>query len=266
MPEAAFSALPLGGCHPLEVAFTNETPAAQVGTCAWVFGDGGTGSNPAAGFNYNYANPGLYSVTLTVTSPEGCVTTVSHPNYIVVTPAPLATFELFPNPTSVEEPTVIFSATDPNAITWDWTIVGLDSSHTEKEFSFEFPHVLGDTYEVCLHVTDQWGCEDTQCQTIEVKDPLLVFVPNSFTPNGDGVNDWFFANLVGDDPNAFQLYIFDRWGEKVFESTDRSLAWSGTMMNGGGELLPVGVYAWRLITKLEDGGRKEYMGHVTLLK
>jgi gliding motility-associated-like protein len=265
MPEPAFSALPLGGCHPLQVEFTNSTPVAQIGTCDWDLGDGSSSSNTAATFGHNYANPGLYDVTLTVTSPEGCVTTISHNNYIQVTPAPLATFDPFPNPTSVEEPTVIFSATDPHAISWNWTIQGLDSSHTEQEFSFDFPNVLGDTYEVCLHVTDQWGCEDDQCQTIVVKDPLLLFVPNSFTPNGDGVNDWFMPSLVGDDPNAFKMYIYDRWGEKVYESSDRDNAWIGTMMNASGDLLPTGVYAWRLLTKLDGGGKKEFMGHVTLL-
>lgn len=266
MPEAAFSALPLGGCDDLEVTFANETPAAQVGTCDWSFGDGGSGSNTSASFTYTYNNPGVYDVSLTVTSPEGCVTTVSTNNYIQVTPAPFATFDPFPNPTSVEAPTVVFTATDPYAITWAWTIEGLDSTQNQQEFSFDFPDVLGDVYEVCLHVTDQWGCEDTQCQDIEVRDPLLVFVPNSFSPNGDGVNDWFFPSIIGDDPTAFHMYIYDRWGEKVYESTDRNNVWIGTMMNSGGELLPNGVYAWRLLTKLDEGGKKEFMGHVTLVK
>jgi len=264
MPETAFSGTPLAGCNPLNVQFTNNTPADQVGSCDWSFGDGESGGNTGT-FAHTYNDPGAYTVTLAVTSPEGCVTEVVKPNMVEVTPAPLATFLPYPNPATVESPTVLFTATDPQAITWNWIIEGLDTLNV-PEFSFDFPDVLGDTYEVCLTVTDIWGCTDTQCQEIVVKDPLLVFLPNSFTPNGDGVNDFFYANLVGDDPSAYKMYVYDRWGGKVFESTDRYNVWNGTYMNRSGELLPEGVYAWRLLTRLDGGGRKEYMGHVTLLK
>ena len=264
MPEAAFSATPLAGCDPLDVQFSNNTPAGQTGTCDWTFGDGDSGTNTGV-FTHTYDDPGIYSVIMTVTSPEGCVTVENKPNLIEVTPAPLATFIPYPNPTTVEAPTVLFTATDPQAVQWTWIITGMDTM-TVPEFSFDFPNVLGDTYEVCLTVVDIWGCTDTQCQDIVVKDPLLVFIPNSFTPNGDGVNDYFYPNIVGDDATAYKMYIYDRWGGKVFESSDRYNVWAGTYMNKGGDLLPEGVYAWRLLTRLAGGGRKEYMGHVTLLK
>ncbi len=264
MPEVAFSVDPPAGCHALEVQFSNDTPPGQTGTAVWDFGDA-TGGNDVGTFTHTYANPGVYDVTLTITSPEGCVITVTEQDMVHVTPAPLATFTAYPNPAPVENPTVLFSATDALALQWEWIIEGLDTIG-EPEFGFDFPNVLGDTYEVCLTVTDQWGCDDTQCQNVIIKDPLLVFVPNSFTPNGDGVNDRFNASIVGSDPEDYHLTVFDRWGGKVFDSSDLFEGWTGAFMNGGDDVLPTGVYAWRLITRLDDGGRKEYLGHVTLLK
>ncbi|MBL7962699.1 MAG: gliding motility-associated C-terminal domain-containing protein [Flavobacteriales bacterium] len=264
MPEVAFTAEPLAGCAPLDVYFDNQTPPAHVGQCAWSFGNGSSGTN-TGDFNFIYGAPGHFTVTLTVTSPEGCVTTLTKPQYILVQPPPQATFTAYPNPATVDNNNVSLASTDPLAVQWAWDIGGLDSAFT-RNVLHPFPNVLGGEYEVCLTVWDIYGCEDTECQTVIVKNPLAVYVPNAFSPNGDGVNDDFYPLVSGNDEKQFKLYVFDRWGSMIFESTDQYERWNGGYRNSG-EVLPNGVYVWRLITMPEDGGgRKEYTGHVTLIK
>ncbi len=265
MPEVAFAADPLAGCEPLVVTFENNTPTAQIGTLDWSFGDGQNGSTTGS-FDHTYSDAGVYDVSLTVTSPEGCVATVAVADLITVSAAPTAAFDVSPNPATTANSTVLFTAMDPVAVQWDWTIADLGTSD-ENQFQFEFPDVVGGEYEICLTTTDTYGCTATQCETLVVKAPLFVYVPNAFTPNGDGTNDQFHATIFGSDPLAYHLYIYDRWGGKVFESTDMLNVWTGAYMNNGGEPLPEGVYAWRLLTQPEEGGgKKEFMGHVSLLK
>jgi len=116
-----------------------------------------------------------------------------------------------------------------------------------------------------LTVEDQYGCSAFSCDELVVVDPL-IFVPNAFTADGDGINDGFLPVIVDADPAVHELYIFDRWGGLVFESFDPATPWFGARDNSG-ELLPEGVYVWRLITKgIGDVERKEYLGHVTLLR
>lgn len=99
-----------------------------------------------------------------------------------------------------------------------------------------------------------------------VDDVLIVHVPNAFTPNGDGFNDTFEPVLVGADTDDFGFWIFDRWGEVVFEAREPGLVWNGAM-KGTGDLLPDGVYAWRMIVRdAFSADRREYFGHVTLMK
>ncbi len=264
LPVIAFSAMPVEGCDPLNVQFMNQTDPQFIGTCAWDFGDGTTGSN-CAPFFHGFSNPGTYTVSLTVTTPQGCVDVLTQTDLVHVTPAPEATFTANPNPASVEQSTVLLTATDPNAVAWNWTIGDLGTS-TDQEVGFEFPNTLGGVYLVCLEVLDQWGCYDQQCRNIIVKDPLQVFVPNSFTPNGDGTNDVFFASVAGYDQEVQELLVFDRWGELIYDSQKFSEGWNGAYQNSG-DVLPTGVYVWKLRVKAADSGeRKEYIGSVTLLK
>jgi gliding motility-associated-like protein len=93
---------------------------------------------------------------------------------------------------------------------------------------------------------------------------LTVHIPNSFTPNGDGVND-VFAPVVRDAvPGSYRLTIFDRWGQEQFTSTDTALGWDG---NIGGTAAKQDVYVWRLeVLGVRNTETQERIGHVTLLR
>ncbi|NCP45110.1 MAG: gliding motility-associated C-terminal domain-containing protein, partial [Flavobacteriales bacterium] len=95
-------------------------------------------------------------------------------------------------------------------------------------------------------------------------DIFLFYIPNSFTPNDDGTNDVFRAYGEGIDLSNFKMYVFDRWGEKIFETDDITDGWDGTYR---GSPVANGVYVWRIETKeLFVNKRHEIMGHVNLFR
>ena len=123
-----------------------------------------------------------------------------------------------------------------------------------------------DEYEVCLTAFNDNNCSNYICHTVVVEDELLIYVPNSFTPDGDGTNDWFgprFSIAVAN----FNLMIFDRWGGVVFETDSPYEPWTGTYKNNGGDVMKDGVYAWKLkVQDINTGLNRELFGHVTLVK
>jgi len=104
---------------------------------------------------------------------------------------------------------------------------------------------------------------------IEVKYDFAIYIPNSFTPNGDDLNDTFGPIGIGvkNTPNTYSMKIFNRWGQLVFETTDFFNRWNGTPSNiNGGEISPNGVYSY--VIELEDvlGKKHKYVGIVNVLR
>ncbi|MBK9194101.1 MAG: gliding motility-associated C-terminal domain-containing protein [Flavobacteriales bacterium] len=263
MLPIAFTLGPSMGCAPLVVDIQGVFDASLVVGAAWTFGDGSTGSGNDV--QHTYTQQGLFAVELTVTDMNGCITTSIQPGAVIVTPPPSALFIIDPQPASTNNPLVNFNALESGHYQFAWTINGDTASGIST--TYFFPIGIGNAYDVCLTVTDTaYGCESTFCDQAIVDDDLDVFVPNAFTPDGDGTNDLFLPMLVGAVPEDFTLSIFDRWGSVVFSSTILGEAWNGGFLNSG-EALKEDVYVWRI--KAHDrftALRKEWIGHVTLLK
>lgn len=269
IPTPDFTNTPDSGCYDLEVDFTNLTDTASMASSFWTFGDGGT--SIAQDPIHIFTTPGVYDVTLAVTSPDGCVGDTTFQQLITVFDHPVADFTMTPQPTDVFQTNILFlDASTSDVVAWDWTFgwFGVIGTSTEQYPVQHFPDQEPNEYPVELIVTNNHGCQDTLLKTVVIDPYFQVFVPNTFTPDGDGFNDWFLPVLQDHDVTQYHLYIYDRWGEKIFESSDYTNPWIGTYMNQGGELLPQGVYAWRLITapSYDQKVRKEYFGHITLLK
>lgn len=95
---------------------------------------------------------------------------------------------------------------------------------------------------------------------------LNVFIPNAFTPNGDGYNDVFRPTISGPDLDFYELSILDRNGDEVFSSKDPSVVWDGTTMGGSYVTSPM-IYIYLLkIKSVEDRGVKIYRGHITMIR
>ncbi len=119
-------------------------------------------------------------------------------------------------------------------------------------------------YTICLKATDALTkCVDSTCNTIIYKPEWNVYVPNAFTPNMDALNETFKAkgrNLI-----EFNMMIFDRWGNKIFESNDMEKGWDG-IIKGNTEMAPQGVYVWKISCRDILKTQHQYIALVTLLK
>ena len=265
VPVISFIVDPDSGCDPLTVRFTNTTDSALVGgSCVWDLGDQSAQVSECGSFSHEYVQSGWYNVRLTITSPQGCTDHYMKQGAVLVEAAPKATMNWAPDVVTEEQHELLFTADDPHASRFVWTLDG-DTMSTQRQFGHDFPHVLGGDHRICLAVADRYGCADTACNTVQVIIPAL-FVPTSFTPNGDGYNEVFIP--VGHDmvEGEHELMIFDRWGQLVFDSVDPEEGWNGGHDNAG-EVLPEGIYTWRLIERpFGTADKKDWFGTVTLLK
>ena len=130
-------------------------------------------------------------------------------------------------------------------------------------YEFTLPSIVAN-YPVQLTVTGPNGCKDTEVSYIIVRDEFQVYVPNSFSPNDDGINDVFGAKFSY-EPNFYELLVFNRWGETVFKSNDPNAVWMGEKLDGShyGE---AGVYLWRLKVRGLEIETEEYEGTVTIIR
>jgi gliding motility-associated-like protein len=112
-----------------------------------------------------------------------------------------------------------------------------------------------------LSVTYNQGCVVVATATINVTGEPPVYIPNAFTPNGDGVNDVWY--IYGTGIKDLKAMVFNRWGEKVFETDDQSIGWDGTYK---GVLQPPGVYVYVAQMVYLTGAQREKQGSVTLIR
>ncbi len=259
-PSAVFTGIDTAGCEPLCVTFNNAT--ANIVTWSWNFGDGSTGTGATP--KHCYTSPGTYSVTLTVTDNNGCTGTFAKNNWIQVYPQTKAAFTAGPQPTTVLNPTIFFTDKSLNATSWNWSFGDiLNSTSTLQNPSFNYKD--SGCYAVQLIVDNQYTCPDTSDQQVCILGDYELFAPNAFTPDGSGLNDVWNVKGIGIDPNHFKLWIFDRWGNLIFETSDLYQGWNGHA-HGGKDIAQQDVYVWKVATRDFLGGKHSYIGHVSLVR
>ncbi|MBK9176079.1 MAG: gliding motility-associated C-terminal domain-containing protein [Flavobacteriales bacterium] len=184
----------------------------------------------------------------------------------VVGPPPVvADFIWNPIPADVDDPRIWFGNTSTGAQTYWWDIAGMMTS-TEEAPYFRFSEREPGQYEVCMAAFNYNLCADTICKIVTIDDVLFVYVPNSFTPDGDDLNETWGMSTNIDVITTFQLQVFDRWGQVVFESEEPREWWTGAA-NNSGSILKSDVYVYRITYEIQNSEtRKEMMGHVTLIK
>lgn len=260
-PTASILALPTNGCVPLTVDFI----AISNNGTQYYWNYGVTSSVVGTLLDttrFVYNTSGTYDVSLTVVNLAGCSTLVSNNDYIHVYPNPVANFTMNPNPTSILDTYVEFTDLSySNINSWQWNFAGLGSS-TSSSPNYTFPDVAGD-YPISLLVTNSNGCVDSITKTLIIKPEWGIYVPNAFTPDEDDVNDGFGPNGFGISEKNYGFYVFDRWGEKIFETHKLFETWDGTYK---GNIVQQDVYVWKLEFKDIHGVSHTRIGHVTLIK
>lgn len=259
------------GCEPVTVTFTNNTDPSRIGTIAWDFGDGTTSSALTNPMVHTYAIAGDYSVSVTITSPNGCISDTIYTNLVNVYPMPTAFFTMNPQPTNIANPNINFyDQSSSFATQWVWdfgiNLPGYPTNSTNQNPLVKYPDVNSGTYPVTLMVTTAYGCADTITRDVVIDGLYSLYLPSSFTPNGDGLNDEFGPNGEKIDPDGYSFIIFNRWGEVLFSTTDVTEKWNGKI-NNGGELVPEDAYVWKIMAKDGNNGEEhEYFGHVLVIK
>lgn len=264
IPQVSFTADNLTGCIPSTVHFTNTTNPADVGTnCTWTI-DGQTMIG-CSGIDYTFNDDRCYDVKLEVTSPFGCKNDTTYINYICIDAYPIASFYYNPlHPTTVNNQ-IDFTNTSIGAESYMWNFSDNTSSiDLNPKITFSDVDKEQDIV-ACLKAISQYGCVDTTCQTIQFNNEFNLYVPNTFTPDGDQYNNVFKAILPPDiNYSSFHMILYNRWGEAIFESYNPNVGWDGTYR---GAPSPDGTYIWKI--KIRFGEKqeiKDFIGHVTLLK
>jgi len=117
---------------------------------------------------------------------------------------------------------------------------------------------------VTLTVTTEFGCTDSIANLIKIVPDIVLYVPNAFTPDGDKFNETWRVFIDGIDIYKFDLFVFNRWGEIVWESHNHDAAWDGTY---GGMPVPEGTYQWKIkCADFTTDEKYEFQGHFTVLR
>lgn len=254
-------------CIPGEFTFTNtSTPMSNVVSSYITFGDGFDTTVLSNVVSHTYPNVGQWNVSLTVTSDYGCQYTQTYTNFVETSPLPTAQFNVTPNPTTMFETSVLvqdFSIN--NIVSWDWVAPGSDEGVSNLENPrLNYPDGETGEYMIYLTVTDDLGCTDTSSVKVIVLSDVLAYIPNAFTPDGDEHNQVWKYSFAGIETSGFSMYIYNRWGEVIWESHDVDGYWDGSY---NGYYVPDGVYMWRAdFDVLNDAERRVLNGSITVLR
>jgi gliding motility-associated-like protein len=255
-PNINFTADPFNGCEPLLVNFIdNTTPAIQI--WSWNFGDPSSGNtsteqNPS----HLFGNAGVYNITLTATTTDGCTSSYTYENMITVYPQPVADFYAKPGVVLVQNPTISFIDQSTGASYWDWTFGDPESGagNTSADENPSHTYSGEGIYNVLLTVANYNNtCFDTTMKQVQVVD---IVIPNVFTPNSDGKNDYFHIVNIEKVTDS-HLMIFNRWGNLIFEKDGYQNDWDGRNA-------PDGVYYF--ILNFHILKNDEMTGTVTIMR
>lgn len=275
-PIVDFDVDPTEGCVPVTVSFTNTTQYALEDSYVWNFGDGSTSKikNPT----HTYYQSGTYTVSLTANNSVGETGEAIKEQIVYVYVNPVALFEV--RPTQVYLPNPIYinnNSFDATSFQWDFgdgnTSEEFEPTHIyEKENTDIFGNSIG--YDISLVAISENGCTDTT--TVEsaviavVKGDILT--PNAFSPSLTGPNGGEWNAEIGTNDvflpimrntTTFQMQIFNRWGELLFESDSANRGWDGYYK---GKLVPQDVYVYKLKVTFNSGDTETRIGDVTLIR
>jgi gliding motility-associated-like protein len=257
--QVSFNVSDTVGCDPTTIEFTNTSDEQFIST--WQFGDG----NSAVGntnIENTYNSPGCFDVSLTVESPIGCSNSVIYPSIICINPTPTAGISANPTTLDSSNPETEILNTTTGAVSYEWDMGDNGLYNFFQPGMYTYPMYTLNEFLITLTATSDKGCVDTAQYTIFFDNSLIFYVPNTFTPDGNEYNNVFkpiLTSLVA----SYQLQIYNRWGELIFESFDKEVGWDGSYKGG---IVQNGAYNW--VIKIKTDGTQTHVkrGNVMLLR
>jgi len=249
-------------CLNKEYAFQNVSisPDGTRLNYSWNFGDGNESieRNP----NHLYSGLGNYLVILIAESSDHCLDTfqLSASPFAI----PIAQFTMNKTFLNEYDNEVQFTdVTTDNIVSWNWNL-GDGNTATSSIVNHLYSDIAN--YSIIMEVTNAFGCSDTTIQNLQLQESIFVYVPNTFTPNGDEFNNHFKPILTGAgiDYSTYQIQLFNRWGQLIWESQNINDYWDGTL---DGNSCQIGTYSWEISFFNSINEKTEfYRGHVNLVR
>ncbi len=254
--KAQFTTAP-SGCVPYNAIFNNISLGGQ--SFLWNFGDGTTSTAISPTKTYN--STGTYIVTLVATDNATCNIIDSSKFSIRVNPNPIANFSFTPNPPVENTPHTFTNLSSADAVSFKWFFGDGDSLLTNSISPVIHQYNSTGTFDVCLIAINNFGCRSTICRQVSTIVVPALDVPNAFTPTSADVNSVILVRGFGIAKMKF--IIWNRWGQKVFETGDWKRGWDGKLK---GVLQPMDVYAYTLDVEFFDGTKSIKKGDITLIR
>ena len=257
----AIIATPATGCVQYNASFKNNTLNGV--TYLWDFGDPASPNNTSTLINptHLYVIAGTYTIRLTATNPGTCNITHDTTFTIAVFNAPVPDYSFAPDPPLENTPTAFTNLSSPDAVRFKWVFGDGDSLLTTSRAPVQHQYNATGTFNACLTAYNAAGCDSTICKPVMAIIVPLVDVPNAFTPQSGDVNSVLMVRGFG--IAKMQFIIWNRWGQKVFETSNRSQGWDGKVK---GVVQPLDVYAYTLSVEFFDGKKTTKKGDITLIR
>lgn len=254
--DAQFTTPP-AGCVPYNAVFNNTSIGGL--TFSWDFGDGTTSNavNPTHAFN----TAGTYNIVMVANDPNTCNVTDTARFTIHVYDNPIASFSYTPTTPVENTPNIFSNESSPDAVSFRWDFGDGDTLLTSSRSSVTHQYNSTGTFTACLRAYNVAGCFDDTCQQVRTIINPLVDVPNAFTPNTNDVNSVVYVRGFG--ISKMKFIIWNRWGQKVFETNNRMQGWNGRYK---GVVQPMDVYAYTLDIEFFDGTKTTKKGDITLIR
>ncbi|MFK7755371.1 MAG: gliding motility-associated C-terminal domain-containing protein [Flavobacteriales bacterium] len=195
----------------------------------------------------SFSNLCAGNFTYTLTSTDNCISTFTET--IQTLSSINASLSASPNPVQIENPMVeITNLSTGNPINTELTVLSDIAYTLSADSTINFTGHDGTPLTIQLLAEDVYGCTSLYNYTLEFITPILVFIPNAFSPNNDGVNEVFKPIVSGIEEDEYEFVIFDRWGNEMFYTTDSSEPWLGNI-NGGDHYVKPDIYSYSIKVK-----------------
>ncbi len=255
--DARFTTPPVG-CLPYTAVFDNTSLAGQ--TWLWDFGDG-TGTSTAFEPTHQYTTAGTYTVTLIAYNPNTCNGSDTARFNVQVFSKPVALFDYGPVTPIANTPVTFNNFSSPDAVRFKWKFGDGDSLMTTSRAPVQHQYNATGTFVACLTAYNAVDCDSTVCLSVRTIIEPALDVPNAFTPLTGDENSVVYVRGFG--IAKMQFIIWNRWGQKVFETNDRNIGWDGKVK---GVVQPMDVYAYTLSVEFFDGVKTTKKGDITLIR
>ncbi|MDP4263499.1 MAG: PKD domain-containing protein [Bacteroidota bacterium] len=258
---AKFDTPPVG-CAPYSAGFANTSDGGL--TFQWNFGDPGSGANNTStdiNPTHLYNDPGTYTITMVANDPNTCNKTDTTTFTIIVYEKPLADFSFTPVTPVENTPNTFTNLASGIATKFKWLFGDGDTLLTTSRAPVQHQYNATGTFNACLVAFNDVGCSDTACKSVSTIVVPVLDVPNAFTPNSGDVNSIVYVRGFGIAKMRF--IIWNRWGQKVFETNNRFEGWDGKVK---GVVQPMDVYAYTLDVEFFDKTKTTRKGDITLIR